>query len=323
MSQVRVGVLGCGAVGSAVVRGLGELGDLAPVVDRIAVRYLGEPRDVGIATASFTSDPWEIVADPSVDIVVEVMGGIVPAAGLIARALESGKPVVTANKAVLGAFGPELRACATHLRTPLLFEAAIAGAVPLVRGLAGLARADEIVRIEGVLNATTTFVLCHMERTGASIEEATAEASRFGWVEEHPARDLDGRDAADKLALLAQCLFDEPVRAGDIDRQGIEALTAGDLGDKDHCWRLVASATPGGHAQVAPMRLRRDHPFALVTAPENAVTITGRRCGAITLRGHGAGGEATACSVIADVLSAQDWLATTVGAGETAVPVPV
>lgn len=310
MDKVGVGLLGCGVVGTSVVRGMAGLPTAnAPAVQRVAVRDIGAPRGCDLPSGVLTDDAWSVVEDPAVTVVVEVMGGLTPAADLISRAIELGKPVVTANKAVLGAFGPTLRAAAARQGTPLLFEAAVAGAVPLIRGLSGLLRADNLVKIEGVLNGTTTFVLSHIERTGAALDQALDEARRLGYAEADSTRDLNGGDAADKLAVLVQYLFGEPVQSGQVHRFGIEKLTPAEIiGDSDRCWRLIATAVRGQCARVEPVPLRRDHPFAALTGPQNGVTITGERCGAVTLIGAGAGGDATACSIVADVLAAVDWL---------------
>lgn len=312
MSHQGVGVLGCGVVGSAVVRQLAEHGGPPSRVRAVAVRDMRKQRECPLPPGVLTDDAVAVVEDPRVDVVVEAIGGPTPARDLISRALELGKPVVTANKAVLGEFGPELRALSRREGVPLLFEAAVAGAVPIVRGLSGLARADEIVKIEGVLNGTSTFVLSQVEATGCTPEEALLEAQRLGFAEADASRDLDGTDAADKLAVLVQYLFDEPLRTADVQRIGIDVLTRDDILRTDgRRWRLVATAVKGTCARVEPVPLRAEHPLAAVTGPQNAITVTGRHAGAITLSGPGAGGDATACSIVADVLAAQDWLATT------------
>lgn len=320
---VNVGLLGCGVVGSAVVRGLNQLpAAMRPSLRSVAVRDVRSARDCHVNPAVLTCDARAVVEDPSVQVIVETLGGIDPAAELIALALSESKPVVTANKAVLGAYGPVLRRWAADSGAPLLFEAAVAGAVPVIRGLSGLLRADEIVKIEGVLNGTTTFMLSYVEETGATISEALAEARRFGLCEPDWSRDLDGSDAADKLAVLAQYLFGSEVYSSDVDRAGIERLDRDDiLGNGDRSWRLLATAVRDGEARVEPVALRRDHPFARLSGPQNAVTITGTRSGAVTLIGTGGGGEAAACSIIADVLSASDWLGSSADASGAAVGV--
>jgi homoserine dehydrogenase len=190
-------------------------------------------RECSLPPGVLTDDAWAVVEDPHINVVIEVMGGLTPARDLIARALELGKPVVTANKAVLGEYGPQLRAVSRRQRVPLLFEAAVAGAVPIVRGLSGLSRADEIVKIEGVLNGTSTFVLSHVEATGCTPAEAVAEAQRLGYAEADATRDLDGSDAADKLAVLVQYLFDRPIRTSQVQRLGIDVLRAKDIARTD------------------------------------------------------------------------------------------
>lgn len=310
MPQVRVGLLGCGVVGSAVVRRLSELrGAEVPVVSAVAVRDTTKTRDCVLPVDAFRADAYRVVEDPAVDVVVEAIGGLVPAAGLIARALDLGKPVITANKAVLGAFGPELLEHARSRSTPLLFEAAVAGAIPVIRALSGLSRADEIIKIEAVLNGTSTFVLSHAESTGATLQEAVSEAQRLGYAEADPTRDLDGSDAADKLAVLVQYLFDEPLRTQDVHRLGIDKLTDSDVQrDDGRRWRLVATAIKGRCARVEPALLRPEDPLAATTGADNMVVVTTRLSGPITLGGAGAGGNATASSVVADLLAAQDWL---------------
>lgn len=310
MRKIGVGLLGCGVVGSAVVRGMQRLAATAPLeLQAVAVVDTAKPRQCEVSPALLTTDARSVVDHPDVDVVVEVIGGLAPAAELLERALTLGKPVVTANKAVLGTSGPRLRSYAAQLGVPLLYEASVAGAVPLIRGLSGLIEADDLVKIEGVLNGTTTFVLSHMEQTGATMPEAVAEAQRLGFAELDPSRDLDGTDAADKLAVLVQSLFGEALVTPNVQRWGIDRLRPSDIvGGGTRRWRLIATAVKGRCARVEPVALRSDHPFAALTGPQSAVTITGERAGAITLMGTGAGGDATACSVLADVLEAVEWL---------------
>ena len=310
---IGVGLLGCGVVGAAVARGLDRVVDAcAPRLAAVAVRDLSKARECDLGVATVTPDAVSVVDDPGVDIVVEVLGGIEPAASLVRRALALGKPVVTANKAVLGAFGPHLHRCAADLGVPLLFEGAVAGGVPVIRGLSGLARADEFVKIEAVLNGTTTFVLSYVEQTGATFAEALAEARRLGFAEADSTRDMDGSDAADKLAVLVQYLFGQPLLESGVHRVGIDVLSRDDvLAAPDRRWRLVATAVRDRCARVEPVALRADHPFATLQGVSNAITVTGLRSGPVTFIGAGAGGDATACSVIADILFAADWVSTT------------
>ena len=299
-----LGLLGCGVVGSAVVRGLQAM-DSDLRLAAVAVRDVGKPRACDLAGVAVGGDPLAVVEDPAVDVVVEVMGGVEPARALVERALRLGKPVVTANKALLAAHGPALRACAGAV--PLRYEAAVAGAVPVVRALSALLTADRITKIEGVLNGTTTFVLSRMESAGVTLAEAVAEAQARGYAEADPTRDLDGTDAADKLAVLVQHAFGEPLRSEQVQRLGIDWLEPRHM-DGQRRWRLVATAVRGRCARVEPVPLRAEHPFARLTGPDNAVTVYGERSGPVTLSGAGAGGDATACAVLADLADAADWL---------------
>ena len=308
VGRVGIGLLGCGVVGSAVVRALNEVaGADSLAINGVAVRDTEKPRECRLQRGLLTREADAVVDDPATKIVVEVIGGVDEAARLIARALDQGKPVVTANKEALGALGPELRARAAFSNASLRFEAAVAGTVPVIRGMSRLLQADDVFKVEGVLNGTTTFMLSYIEETGATIEEALVEANRLGYAETDPLRDLDGTDAADKLAILVQYLFGEDVRTNDIHRCGIDRLKPSDLRrNRDGRWRLMAAAVRGQCARVEPVLFRADHPFAQLSGPQSAVTVTGARSGATTFLGAGAGGEAAACSIIADVLAARD-----------------
>ena len=310
LTKVGIGLLGCGVVGSGVVRALDHVPPREGLeLVGVAVRDAGRRRDCLLRKGLLTTDASAVVDNPAVDIVVEAIGGVDDAAGLIGRALDQGKPVVTANKAVLGSLGPELFERAAGAGVPLRFEAAVAGAVPVIHGLSGLLRSDDMFKVSGVLNGTTTFVLSHIEDTGSTLAEALVEARRLGYAEMDATRDLDGTDAADKLAVLVQYLFAENIRTADIQRFGIDRLKPADLvGTQGRRWRLLATAVRGQCARVEPVLLPAGHPFALLSGPQSAVTVTGARAGAITLIGAGAGGEATACSIVADILSARDWL---------------
>lgn len=311
METVGLGLLGCGVVGSAVVRRLaaGE-GPPALLVPRIAVRHPAKERDCHPPAGVVTGDASEVVEDPRVDVVVEMIGGLQPARELVRRSLELGKPVVTANKALLGAYGPELRAQAEAADLPLLFEAAVGGAIPLLRGLAGLLDGDRVVKLEAVLNGTANFVLSHMEATGSPMVQAAAEARRLGYAEADPTRDLDGSDTADKLALLAHYVFGEARRSSDIDRLGIQWLTPADIATaaaEGRRWRLLGTAV-AGCAKVEPVPLRAEHPLGRLTGPDNGVLVTAERAGTLMFCGPGAGGDPTASAILADVTTAAHWV---------------
>ena len=229
---VRVGVLGCGNVGAALV---GLVASQAKEIEartgvqleitRVAVRNLSRSRDVELAPGILTRDTEDVVNDPDIDVVVEVIGGIEPARGLIATALANGKPVVTANKELLANVGVELFGAADDAGVDLLFEAAVAGGIPLVRALRESLRGEPITRVMGIVNGTTNFILTKMTEQGAPYGEALAEAQRLGFAERDPTADVEGFDAGAKAAIMATIAFGARVVAGDVYHEGISNLT--------------------------------------------------------------------------------------------------
>ena len=309
-ARARIGLLGCGVVGSAFVRALrrqpGLLGRVE--VHTIAVRDIEKPRAVALAPGLLSTSAMDVVDDPSVDIVVELMGGLDPAKPAIQRAIEMRKPVVTANKALLAELGPELRDQAASLGTPLLFEAAVGGGIPVVSTILEHLMGDEVLCINGVLNGTTNYILSAMQSGPVSFEEALEQAQGLGYAEADASRDLNGRDAADKLAILAQVAFRRATRGQDVDTRGIRA----DLGavDDGRVWRLVARANPRkGELLVRPELLDPVHPFASLTNVDNGVELISAHSGRLFLSGPGAGGDATASAVLADFFRALRILA--------------
>jgi len=304
--RLQVGLLGCGTVGTEVARLLAEDPRLAArfEIAAIVVREPAKPRAVTIDRRLLATNPIAIAARPDVDVVIEVMGGLIPTTDAVTAALSRGAPVVSANKTLFAEHGPWLRDLAVRCGTDVRFEAAVAGAVPVVQILRRLARTDRVVRIEGVLNGTCNFILSEMQRNGATFQDAVAIAQQLGYAEADPTRDLDGSDAADKIAVLAQLAWGSEASFQDVQRLGIDTLTAHDhrhAQDQGRTWRLVAAATETGCLVVEPRLLALDHPFARLTGPENAVTITGEYTGALTLAGPGAGGLATASAILADL----------------------
>lgn len=302
---IRLGLLGCGTVGSAVMRALASDPRLASryEVAGIAVRDLDAPRDHTVDPALLTTAPLDVATADEVDVVVEVMGGVDPAGKVVEAALSLGKPVVTANKTLLAEHGEALTSLAARQGTALRYEAAVAGAVPAIRTLAQLARTETVHRLEAVLNGTTTFVLAAMATGGLPLEAAIAEAQARGYAEADPSRDLDGRDAADKLTLLARLLWGVSLHPDDICRVGIEGLATHDVmaaREQGEAWQVVATASPRC-ARVELARLRLDDPFARLTGTDNGIRVHTERSGVLTLLGPGAGGDATAASVLADL----------------------
>ncbi len=300
-----VGLLGCGVVGSGVARRL--LASHPGLIRGIAVRDLRKPRDV--AWDSFVDDAFDVVDDPGVRVVVECIGGLGLARELVLRAIARGKDVVTANKDLIATEGPWLAAFAARTGASLRYEAAVGGAIPIVRALGGSLADEDVLEIGGVLNGTTNFVLDAME-SGAEYGEALAEAQRLGFAESDPRSDVDGHDAAHKLAILAGLAFRRPAVSPQFARRGIGGISRDDVragAERGLRLKLVAVARRIGdvvEAGVTPAYVPEDHPFARARGAENVVRVLGRGCGPLVFSGAGAGGDATASAVVADVLAA-------------------
>ncbi|WP_320672843.1 homoserine dehydrogenase [Patulibacter defluvii] len=297
----RVGLLGHGTVGSAVAELLPESADAIAHVTGL------RPEVSGVLTRS-RGDFDEILA--ASDLIVEVMGGTDDARTYVTRAIEAGKHVVTANKQLLAEHGEELWALAREHRVQLRFEAAVAGVVPVIRVLQESLTGHPVERLHGIVNGTTNFILTQMAATGASYEQALAEAQRLGYAEADPTDDVTGKDAAAKMAILARLAFDTPVHLSDVPYEGIAHLTTEDIEyarDLDLSLRLIGTAERIGDelaVRVHPAFLYKGHPLAAVEGPFNAVTIESPAITEITLSGPGAGGPQTATAVIGDVISA-------------------
>ncbi|HEX5097226.1 MAG TPA: homoserine dehydrogenase [Acidimicrobiia bacterium] len=314
---VRVGILGCGNVGSALVR---LLDDNAPLivrrtgvrisVARVAVHNMTKDRDVALAEGVLTHDAEAVVGNPDVDVVVEVIGGIEPARSLILAALKAGKPVVTANKELLANFGEELFETAEASGVDLLFEASVAGGIPLMRPLRESLAGERIRRVMGIVNGTTNYILSRMSEEGSSFADALAEAQRLGYAERDPTADIEGYDAAAKASIIASIAFGARVVAGDVYREGITQITGDDIAaarELGYVVKLLAVAesidgTVG--VRVHPAMVPLDHPLASVRGSYNAVFIEGDSVGQLMLLGRGAGGGPTASAVLGDLIDA-------------------
>ncbi|MCH2423815.1 MAG: homoserine dehydrogenase [Acidimicrobiales bacterium] len=321
-THVRVGLLGCGHVGAAlavlVAERRAEVGrrrGLDLEVTRIAVRNTAIDRDVPVADGAFTTDAAAVVCDPDVDVVVEVMGGVEPARELVSAALSAGKPVVTANKELLANHGAELYALAAASGVDLLFEAAVAGAIPIMRPLRESLAGEPIKRVMGIVNGTTNFILTRMTDDGASYADALAEAQSLGYAERDPTADVEGYDAGAKAAIMATIAFGARVVAGDVYHEGISGISVADIefaADLKHCIKLLAVAeqtvADDGEAQIGvrvhPTLVPLDHPLASVNGSFNAVFLEGGAAGDLMLYGRGAGGRPTASAVLGDLIDA-------------------
>ena len=314
---VRVGLLGCGNVGSAVARMLHDHAEdialrtgIRLEVSRVAVRDLTRDRDVPVPPGAFTDDPSMLIRDPTVDVVAELMGGLQPAHDLVLQAFAAGKPVVTANKELLATHGAELVDAAATNDVDLLYEASVGGGIPLIRPLLEGLAGERIVRVMGIVNGTTNYILTRMSEEGSSLAVALAEAQALGFAEADPTADVEGFDAAAKAAILAAIAFDARVVVGDVYREGISGVTADDIANARRLGYAVkllaiAEAVEGAVAvRVHPTMIPLDHPLAGVRLSFNAVLIEGERVGQLMLTGRGAGGDPTATSVVGDLIEA-------------------
>jgi homoserine dehydrogenase len=300
-SAFRVGLLGHGTVGAAFAALLPARAEEIEAITGL------RPELTGTLTRS-GGDFEEILA--ASDLIVEVMGGLEPARDYVLRAMTAGRHVVTANKQLLSQHGEELWATARRHGVQLRFEAAVAGVVPVIRVLQESLAGAHVERLHGIVNGTTNFILTRMAETGASYEEALAEAQRLGYAEADPSEDVNGRDAAAKMAILARLAFNTPVHLDQVRYEGIEHITADDMQyarDLGLGLKLIGTAEriDGGlSVRVHPAFLYGGHPLASVNGPFNAVTIESQAITEITLSGPGAGGPQTASAVLGDVISA-------------------
>jgi homoserine dehydrogenase len=336
MRPLKVAVLGCGSVGSQVVRLLTEQqGDLAARVGApvelvgVAVRRLDARREVDVPEDLLTTDATALATRDDVDVVVEVIGGIEPARSLILTALEHGASVVTANKALLAEDGPTLFEAADKAGRDLYYEAAVAGAIPIVRPLRESLAGDRVTRVLGIVNGTTNFVLDKMDTTGAGFSEALEEAQELGYAEADPTADVEGFDAAAKAAILASLAFHSRVTAADVHREGISEVTAADVAsarDMGAVVKLLAicelrtdeSGADQVSVRVHPAMIPRSHPLASVREAYNAVFVESEAAGQLMFYGPGAGGSPTASAVLGDLVTVgRHRLAGTRGAGES------
>jgi homoserine dehydrogenase len=319
LAGVGVALLGCGVVGSQVVRLLAEQADDLAARIGVPVRLRGVAvrrphRHPDVPHELLTTDALGLVKRDDVDVVIEVIGGIEPARGLLNAALTTGKAVVTANKALLAEHAAELFTAADAAGADLYFEAAVAGAIPLLRPLRESLAGDRITRVTGIVNGTTNFILSQMDASGAGYAEALEEASRLGYAEADPTADVDGFDAAAKAAILASLAFHTRVTAADVYREGISDVTASDIAAARQLGRTVKLlaicervAGPEGEesvsARVYPAMIPRSHPLAGVGDAFNAVFVDADAAGQLMFYGRGAGGAPTASAVLGDLVA--------------------
>jgi homoserine dehydrogenase len=335
MSVLRIALLGCGVVGSQVARLLTEHAeDLAARVGAslelvgVAVRRKDRDRTAsGVDPSLFTTDALALVSRDDVDIVIETVGGLEPARTLILTAMEHGASVVSANKALLAEDGGALHAAAEKHGVDLYYEAAVAGAIPLLRPLRESLAGDRIRRVLGIVNGTTNYILDRMDSTGAGFTEALEEAQALGYAEPDPTADVEGFDAAAKAAILASIAFHSPVVAADVHREGIADVTAADVASArqmDAVVKLLAICELSEDersvgVRVHPAMLPRSHPLASVRGAYNAVFVESDAAGQLMFYGPGAGGLPSASAVLGDLVTvARNRISGSVGPGASA-----
>jgi homoserine dehydrogenase len=317
-----VALLGCGSVGTEVVRLFdAQAADLAARVGAplelagIAVRRLDKPRP-GVAPELLTTDAAALVGRDDVDIVIEVIGGLEPARSLLLGAMKTGKAVVTANKALLAEDGATIFGAAREYAVDIYYEAAVAGAIPLLRSLRESLVGDHVHRVLGIVNGTTNYILDQMDTHGAGFTDALEEAQALGYAEADPTADVEGFDAAAKAAILAQLAFHSPVTAADVHREGITDVTAADVASAKAmgcvvkllaiCERVPATDGRNGRGvsvRVHPAMIPRSHPLASVREAYNAVFVEAESAGSLMFYGAGAGGAPTASAVLGDLVA--------------------
>lgn len=317
MTNLTIGLLGCGTVGGALV----DLLDArrATITARtgvelrigaIAVRDTAKHQDRLADPSLLTTDSAAVVADPEVDIVIELIGGTDPALTLVRTALENGKPVITGNKELLAAHGPELYAVAAEHGVDLLFEAAVAGGIPLIRPLRESLVGEDISRVMGIINGTTNYILTKMSQEGADYADALADAQALGYAEADPTADVEGYDAGAKAAIIASIVFGVDVRSSDVQHEGISSITAADidtakrLGYVIKALAVIERADGEVAVRVHPAMVPTGHPLANVNDSFNAVFVEGATVGDLMFYGRGAGGGPTASAVLGDLVDA-------------------
>ena len=308
MNKLRIGLIGLGTVGSGVYKTLENVDNVEIV--KVAVKNLNKPRSVEVPQAKMTDNPFDIVNDSSIDVVVELIGGVRPAWDYISTAIKNGKNIVTANKELLAKKGEELFNLAEEHNRVCLYEAAIAGGIPIIMPIKTILAGNKIHKIQAILNGTTNYILTKMDTDGASYEDVLKEAQQLGYAETDPTGDVEGFDAMYKITTLATIAFNSRVKLENVYREGITKIRkediqrANELGFKI---KLIANATidenNNADVRVHPMLVPKDNMLAHIDYVTNSVAITGHPIGHIVLSGPGAGEFPTASSVVGDILA--------------------
>jgi len=319
--KVAIGMLGLGTVGSGVVKVLSKFNNIE--IKNIAVKNINKVRNIqGLNKEIITDNAEIIVNNPEIDILIEVIGGINPAFELIKKAIINGKHIVTANKELIAKHGDELFELAKKHNVVILYEAAVAGGIPIIMPLVQSLAGNKISKIAGILNGTTNYILTKMEEEGSSFEEVLKEAQNLGYAEADPAGDVEGHDAGYKIAILASIAFNKRINITDIYKEGISSISPEDIKHADEFGykiKLIAFAQDNGEAldvRVHPMLVPKKHPLASIGGVLNAISVEGDAVGQVMFSGAGAGELPTASSVSGDVLA----IASEIGKTECVLP---
>ncbi|MEM9658561.1 MAG: homoserine dehydrogenase [Planctomycetota bacterium] len=315
MEKTKVAIIGLGTVGSGVARLLLDHGERTSRhagrvlwLERAVVRELEKPRGCELPKGVLSDKVDDVVDDAEIEVVAQLIGGLEPARTIMLRLLESGKDIVTANKALLAEHGPELFDRARELGRSIAFEASVAGGIPIIANISQCLSANQVESLHGILNGTSNFILSKMHEEGASYHDVLLEAQRLGYAEADPAMDVDGSDAAQKLAILAHLAFGARVHWRDIPRVGIDAVDVADIRyaqEMGYRLKLLAVADlvdAGLELHVSPTLVRNDSPLAQVGGPYNALRVDGDAVGRLLFYGPGAGQMPTASAVVADMI---------------------
>ena len=308
-NKIKIGLIGLGTVGSGVFKTLKDFDNIEII--KIAVKNINKPRNIeGLDNTILTANPYEIVNNPDIDIVVELVGGLEPAFDLITTAIKNGKHIVTANKELLAKRGEELFELAQKHNKVILYEAAIAGGIPIIMPIKTILAGNKINKIEAIVNGTTNYILTKMDTQGASYSDVLKEAQQLGYAEADPTGDVEGFDAAYKIATLASITFHKRIKIEDVYREGITKIRAEDMeaaNDLGYKIKLIASAYMNDNekidVRVHPMLVSKNSTLAHINYVTNAVHLSGHPVGSITLSGPGAGEFPTASSVVGDILA--------------------
>ena len=321
MNKCKVGIIGFGTVGKGVFEILNSQKDTHPILKEIdivgiAVKDLNKKRDIYIEKNLLIDDPYLLVNDPSIDIIVEVMGGVNIAKDIIIKSLNSGKSVVTANKAVMARFGEEIYEIASKNNVYILFEAAVCGGIPIIEPLKKALKSNQITKMIGIINGTTNFILSKMSTDNATYEDSLKLAQELGYAELNPSADVEGHDAADKISILSELAFGGKIKRNDIETEGINLINSKDIEYASKLGfeiKLIAiseriknsknSDSVALNTWVGPTLIPNSHPLASVEDVNNAILVEGDPIGEIMLYGPGAGSGPTAASVVSDILS--------------------